>query len=413
MLTCPKKLPLLIGTIVQSLSLFLSAAGIGPVTNINTATSLSSSLCNVYNSANNQFLFTWVGDTKGVLEIFAAIYNTNGTAAVSTKSILGTSLTPQSDIITCYNSYTNQYFLAWNEFNTHSPAFSIIDAQANVIQDTTAITSSSEPFSKVMNCFDNINRRYFVTWTEKPSSYNPYFAILNENGSVYKGPTSISLPTAIGDKAPSCCYNTHLQQYLVTWCSDVSPYHIYITIYDANGNVVKEATALFEGYSSAPCCYSTMSNQYFLGWYDSNEQLYFASLDQNGNPVVSPVAIPNSNSDTNILAYCSYNNVSNNCMITSVSSSSHLSQFTIVSSQGAIVTPITSISNTSADSTTGTVYTSFSTTSNLFTLSWPLQVIAKGFFAFYTFPPLQAPSPASASSLFGPLQLSRPGKRLF
>lgn len=363
-------------------------AALGASTLIDVTPTIQTGVFSSYNSQRDQFLLTWWNADEANIDII--IYNSDGSISVPYTILFNGTITPLSDVISCYNPNSDQYFVVWNEFNTSSAAFAILDSSGNEVQGVTAITGTHAPNDAVMCSYNSTTHQYFVSWVDAANAM--FFAIINENGTAYK--TETSIPNASGITTHGyrvfSSYNSVTNQYLVTWVG--SNFKVYFAIYDATGTAVKTATAIpgYEGYSVAVSCYNSINNQYFITWYDSSGT-YFSIYSASGTAVTSSEVIPGFVlSNTYGPIYCSYNSTQNSYFLTGTDSSTLNTAYTILSDQGEVIVTPATISNPTGLATHKMVYSSFGSTSDEVLISWvadDLTTIFKGYFALYSFSP--------------------------
>lgn len=363
-------------------------AALGATTLIDVTPIIQTGVFSSYNSQQDQFLLTWWNGDEANIDFI--IYNSDGSIEVPYTILFNGTITPLSDVVSCYNSHSDQYFVVWNEFNTSSAAFAILDSSGNVVQGVTTITGTHAPNDTIACSYNSTTHQYFVSWADVAQAM--FFAIINENGTEYKAETSI--PNAIGITTHGyrvfSSYNSTTNEYLISWVG--SNFTVYFAIYDATGTAVKTATAISasNGYSNAANCYNSTNNQFFITWYDSSG-VYFSIYNASGTAVTSPQTITGFiNEIVYGPVYCSYNSTQNNYFLTGTSASTQNTQYTILSDQGAIVVTPATISNPTGLVTRRTVYSSFGTTSDKVLISWMADDAAsifKGYFAFYSYSP--------------------------
>ena len=396
---------------------FFLQASLSPTTQVNTApVDSDSTVFSSYNSRQDQFLLTWWGDDIVSSYIYGAVYNANGALAVSTLDLFGNGYNPVSDIASCYNSHANQYFLSWSEYNVSpspGPAFAILAADGSVVEGVTPI-STLAPGGDVLSCYNSLTHQYFVTWgTGSGPTYPLYFAILNEDGTIFKSATGIPPISGGESNNPNlfCSYNPKTNEYLVSWSGD--DFTVYIAIYDASGTAVKTATAISpagQGYTAVSSCVNSSNNQYLLSWIDTGSNSYFLILSKDGDPLYGPTVIPGFLGKINYPLCCSYNSGSDSYVLTSVTNANQ-SQFAVLSSRGAVIVEPTLIGNPSGLTTLNNAYNSSGARTWITWSATDSSTVRNGYFAIYS--PLVPIQSIPTSTCFPPVQPNRPTKTLF
>lgn len=364
-------------------------AALGATTLIDVTPIIQTGVFSSYNSQKDQFLLTWWNGDEANIDFI--IYNSDGSIKVPYTILFNGTVTPLSDVTSCYNSHLDQYFVVWNEYNTSSAAYAILDSSGNVVQGVTTVTGTHAPNDTVECSYNSTTHQYFVSWADVSQAM--FFAIINEDGTEYKSETSI--PNAIGVTThgyivfPS--YNSSTNEYFLTWVgSDLT---VYFAIYDATGTAVKAATAIVgsQGYNSAFNCYNSVNNQYFITWLETTGDTHFSIYSASGDSVISPQTITGFTNDyTYGTVYCSYNSVQNNYFLTGMDASTIDTHYTILSDQGAILVTPAVISNPAGLDSHKMIYSSFGSTSDRTLISWTATdggSVFNGYYALYRFAP--------------------------
>ncbi len=362
---------------------------LGSTTLIDVTPSIQTGVFSSYNSQRDQFLLTWWDADEDSIDFM--IYNSDGSIAVPYTLLFDATMTPLSDVVSCYNSHLDEYFISWNEYTTSSGAFAIVDADGSVVQGLTALTGTHAPNGNVECSYNSTDHQYLLTWTD--SSNDIFFAIINEDGTEDVSETSIPNVGGLHTSGPNVfsSYNSVSNEYFLTWSS--SDFSVCFAIYDADGTALQTATAISsaQGYSDIKNCYNSVNDEYFIPWRDSGGVTYFSIYDADGTLLTSPQIIADFTSD---IIYgpvnCSYNNVHNNYLLTGLDGVTLEVLYALVSDQGDIEIEPTIISNPSDLLSHKTVYSSFGETSDTTFITWmadDLGSVFNGYLVLYNFSP--------------------------
>lgn len=369
-----------------------------------------------YNDTDNNFLITWKASDQTYEFIYASIYNSQGSVVVPTKKIFSDPSNPQNNITSCYNSKNNQYLIVWDEFNNaKGVTFAVLDSSANLLERPFSLEKRTS--GNINCCFNPFTQQYFLSWAGTPSvnNYPPYFAIINSDGTVFKGATPINCVNsqAANGGNINCCFNTKTQQYLMAWTSTPLS-KPFFTIINADGSIFKNDIALEgESYKSIATCYNSRENTYFLTWFITGGEVYYSTLDKNGNIIENPKPLPGLLFyDTSDL-YCSYNPLNNNFLISGPSIDSK-SQFCVVSSKGEYIFPPTILENPDNKDSSRMTFSSFGIKEDTFIMTRTIDGFAKSYFQFFTQTPLPfSTSGSNKKTCFPSFSPTNPGKPLF
>lgn len=337
-----------------------------------------------YNSSENTFFVSWHNSVpyEGQLYISYAIYTANGKIAVPTNLIFVNQTTPTSDIICCYNSIQNRYFLSWGDTtdSVNTIKYAVLDSQGSPVGSLYSIGSTSTAFD-VFCSFNSQDNQYLLTWVD--TSYNGFFSIINEDGSVSVAKTSITTHTgAVNSTACNIfsSYNPNLNEYLLAWIERDS--NVYFSIYSNEGALLHGPTqltsnAIAAGYSVS-ISYNETTGQYILTWISNNSGTYNAVLalcNQSGaiDKSATNLISVNSSATNSYNTYCSKNNQFLVSILTTNPDTSAITPGAFLcNASGTIVTSSPPIvpSTLSGWNPWGSVFSSYSSASNTFLLSW-------------------------------------------
>jgi len=368
-------------------------AALGDTTFIDVTPNMQVGIFSSYNSTNDQFFLTWWDINENNINFMA--YNSDESIAVPATALFTDTITPLSDVVSCYNSHLDEYFVVWNEYTTASPMFTVLDSDGNVIEPMTALSvnEASTPVANVSCSYNSTDHQYFLTWVN--STAQSFFAIVNEDGTEEVAETEIPNVDGVqtGGVNLISSYNSTENQYFLTWGG--SDFGVYFAIYDATGAAVQTATLIPDsnGYSDVANCYNSTNNQYFIPWRDGSGIVYFSIYNEDGTQVSSPQEISDFSSD---IIYgpvsCSHNSVENNYFLAAVAPDTTSINYTILSDEGEIVLTPQSIPNPSDLLTHKAVYTSYGETSDEVFITWTADdsaTVFNGYFAIYRFAPLE------------------------
>ena len=383
----------------------------------NGTNTFSSTPFSSYNVQEDNFLLTWNASDQTSNYIYASIYNSQGSVVVPTKKIFSENFNPQNAITSCYNSKNNQYLITWYDYAL-GITFALLDSEAILIKGPLNL-QDTRTSGNINCCFNPFTQQYFLSWAATPSfnDYPPYFAIINSDGTVFKGATLINCVNsqAANGGNINCCFNTKTQQYLMAWTSTPSN-KPFFSIINADGSIFKNDIAIEgESYKSIATCYNSREDTYFLTWFQTGGAVYYCTLDKNGIIIENPKLLPDLLFDDTSDLYCTYNPLNNNFLISGPSTPAPLkSQFCVISSQGEYVYPPTILENPNNKNSPGMTFSSFGSKKDTFIMTRTTEGFAKSYFQLFT----QTPPPTSKSAMnkktcFPSFTPTNPGKTLF
>jgi hypothetical protein len=417
----------------------LLANTLGPTTQVPlpstspSATAMSVAPFPCYNSQSQQFLLTWYNNNENSVDF--VIYDTKGTVIVGPSQLFYNTINPIGDITSCYNPHLDQYIITWYDFNISGGAcFAILNSNGSTsFTNPVALNTltSISPLSNLYSCYNSQSNEFFITWVGTDgSNKNPYFAIVNEDGTVNTSATAITSTNDAVSSNAFCCYNSHTNQYFITWATTASLYFAtpYFAIYQGSTRIV-DATAFSSptAYNTVCCCYNSSKNEYLVAWSPSvaasSSAGYYAISDSTGTilsgPTISSNLLCSSVGGAPPSIYVSYNRKNNQYLLSALSPT-NTSNFIILDSSGNELSNNILVPNILEYVTSSYVYNSYDSTHNQFLISWrgydasaPSGYQTQGFFAFYKISSASANYLKSSRSFITPIQPNRPGKPLY
>lgn len=190
------------------------------------------------------------------------------------------------------------------------------------------------------------------------------------------------------------CFNTQTNQFFLPWKSDSNNY-IYCNFYDTQAHQIGSSLGIVNQavLNQPTCCYNSKNNQFlitYLAQSDSRNYPYFNILDEASNSIIGPVQIPNytpSDADqANSLAFCCYNSINNQYVITwgSLGYGYGICYFAVINADGSIAINTTEITDSRLSTAGGyNVAVSYLANENRYCFSWQDYITRNPYFAIY------------------------------
>lgn len=275
----------------------------------------------------------------------------------------------------CYNSIDKQFFIGWVYGALYN---AIYDMNGNKLIGRTLMVENGGtviPFTLPGSCHNTQQNNYFISFLGLSSEYRPWFSILDHEGNPIIGPRSIN--TYAGDQAASlvfCCYNSHEDQYVVTWASQ---YNLaYFAIVNKDGNMVRPASGISGAsiHSSEGHCsfvtYNSQDNEYLFSWQDRSSKMpRFAIYRSDGTLRVPGTTIESPVDASALVVSSCYNSDENQYLIT-WNTIDLRGFFAICNADGTIAKGATLFSDQVSSFNQGTVFCNYNTINKEYFLSW-------------------------------------------
>jgi hypothetical protein len=231
------------------------------------ATPLQEWMPNVaYNSVDNEFMVLWHA-TVARKEDAQKMYSLHGQRVSPEGKLLGKAFSlvpagPERKTLPMldHNMATNQYMVSFNmeqKETDQDPFVMILDRQGNILSGPTSLSSKPTTESHAIVAFNSKRRQYLVAYNDGVNvGANIFGVILDENGAVIKQNFTIS--SAKGDQInPHVFYNPTDDTYLVNW-EDFrhvkhwrEPSNIYGALLNGNGDIIADDIPMMEDHGLA------------------------------------------------------------------------------------------------------------------------------------------------------------------
>jgi len=213
------------------------------------------------------------------------------------------------DIVNAWvQGYTNSYgHWVWE---IH---YAIRDYNGTVIKGETTLTDNSGATPAVLD-YNPVaavapNGNIVVAWTHEDSSNdsrNPYYAVLDGNGNLLRGPTALTenISSSIRDYDPTVAATSD-GRFIVTWehyDSSEGICDVYYAVLDSSGQIIHPITNLTQNTGDFddfdPRLAALEGNQVIVVWEGEygatySREIFFAVLDSSGNVVKSETPLTN------------------------------------------------------------------------------------------------------------------------
>jgi len=181
-----------------------------------------------YNSTNNQYCFTWQGSSDN--NPYFALYNANGTVAVSPTPVSSSGNSLSLVLTSCFNAMNGQYLIAWNDI-AHNGYFATVNGAGITQLAATqfASTISYENAGSVYAGYDPQSNVYLLSW--QGTDNNSQYAVLNASGAIIVEPTDIPNLTGVTDYG--FVTNSYgAGQFFIAWLGFLNIYNGYFALLD-------------------------------------------------------------------------------------------------------------------------------------------------------------------------------------
>ncbi len=273
----------------------------------------------------------------------------------------------------CFNTKTNQFFVGWR---TDSLYCSFYSPTGTLLRGPTIVVTQDDPVTTYVgpvSCYNSTNNKFLISYYGAfDGQVCALFNILDQNGISIVGPTKLNnLNSKDANSLIFCCYNSTDNEYALTW-SDKNDVCLF-AIVDAQGNIKKQ-TSTIAGSSIGDgnnvfVSYNATENQYFFTWQGNNNFPYFAIYNADGTVHTAATAIPSNNTIYAAIVPNSYNNSTNQYVITWRDNNNY-GFFTLYDVAEASFTTPTQFTTQAANNGNPGILSSYNTRNNDYFLSW-------------------------------------------
>lgn len=410
---------------ILALSSCLLSNTLSPPISIENPYSFVSTPFPCYNFLENNYLLTW-NNLEGFNNyVYTSIYDPNGNILIPAFDPFNSTFNPQNTITSCYNTKNNQFMIAWYEYNLGGVTYAFLNSKGNLINGPFSF-ENTPTWGNINICFNSLTNQYFLSWAKYTTGidYPLYFAIINNDGSVFKEATAINCPNSVAANGGNinCCFNTYSNQYLVAWTSSNHP-NPYFSLISADGTALQNDIPIPGeplSYKSIATCYNSRNNEFFLTWFDTLGRTYFCTLDSSGRLKTPSTLVPGLVFDIYYDLYCSFNPVNNTFLISgpNIPHETSQSQFCVISSKGEYVVAPTTLNNPTGYNSSEFTFSSFGSKNDSFFMTRflidPILMQTNAYLQIFTQTPFfnSSKNTANKKTCFPIYSPTKPGKSL-
>lgn len=228
-----------------------------------------------YNSRDNQYLITWRARITNS-DIYARRVNANGTMADSSPIPISTADYVQQDPSVAYNSYSNQFLVAWDHglSNGYSDIYGQkVNADGNLDGGNFPIFVASSWQKTPAIAYNSTNYQFMVTFDDS-RAFDVYGQRLSSNGATIGGAIPIGFDASTTADMPSVAYNSQKNLYMVTWeeyRSSLTQWDILARVVNFDGSLLGSnisVSGLSYDQKNPAIAYDSKNNQFMIAWQD-------------------------------------------------------------------------------------------------------------------------------------------------